>query len=192
MNAAFDASLAAFRDGRREAEALAPVREQLGLDQVEWLSVAAAPSAYATLEFHHALGLNLAELWGMSEFMMAIMNPPDRVKLGTVGLPLPAVEARLADDGELLLRGPHACAGYRNDPEKTAAMLDADGWVHSGDLAAVDEDGYFRIVGRKKEVMINSSGKNLFPAKIEAAVKQSSPLVGHVAVIADRRRYVSA
>jgi long-subunit acyl-CoA synthetase (AMP-forming) len=192
LNAAFDASLAAFRAGRRDAETLAPVREHLGLDQVEWLSVAAAPSAYATLEFHHAIGLNLAELWGMSEFMMAIMNPPGRVKLGTVGLPLPAVEARLADDGELLLRGPHACAGYRNDPEKTAAMLDADGWVHSGDLAAVDEDGYFRIVGRKKEVMINSSGKNLFPAKIEAAVKQSSPLVGHVAVIADRRRYVSA
>ena len=192
LQVAFERSMTALRDGRHDAEALAPVREHLGLDQVEWLSVAAAPSAYATLEFHHAIGLNLAELWGMSEFMMAIMNPPDRVKLGTVGLPLPAVQARLAGDGELLLRGPHACAGYRNDPEKTAAMLDADGWVHSGDLAAVDEDGYFRIVGRKKEVMINSSGKNLFPAKIEAAVKQSSPLVGHVAVIADRRRYVSA
>ena len=195
LSAAFEASLAAFRAGTTDAEALAalrPVREQLGLDEVEWLSVAAAPSAYATLEFHHALGLNLAELWGMSEFMMAIMNPPSRVKLGTVGVPLPAVEARLAEDGELLLRGPHACAGYRNDPAKTAAMLDADGWAHSGDLAAVDEDGYFKIVGRKKEVMINSSGKNLFPAKIEAAVKESSRLVGHVAVIADRRRYVSA
>lgn len=195
LSAAFDASLAAFRAGGRDAEALAtlrPVREFLGLDEVEWLSVAAAPSAYATLEFHHALGLNLAELWGMSEFMMAIMNPPGRVKLGTVGLPLPAVETRLADDGELLLRGPHACAGYRNDPEKTAAMRDAEGWAHSGDLATVDEDGYFKIVGRKKEVMINSSGKNLFPAKIEAAVKESSRLVGYVAVIADRRRYVSA
>jgi long-subunit acyl-CoA synthetase (AMP-forming) len=139
----------------------------------------------------------------MSEFMMALMNPPGRVKLGTVGVALPAVEARLADErsgdghagrgrGELLLRGPHACAGYRNDPEKTAEMLDAEGWAHSGDLAAVDADGYFTIVGRKKEMMINSSGKNLFPGKIEAAVKEACPLIGHVAVIADRRRFVAA
>jgi long-chain acyl-CoA synthetase len=171
---------------------LAPVRERLGLDRCEWLSVAAAPSSYAVLEFHHAIGLDLAELWGMSEFMMALMNPPGRVKLGTVGVALPAVEARLEDDGELLLRGPHACAGYRNDPVKTAEMLDADGWAHSGDLATVDAEGYFSIVGRKKEVMINSSGRNLFPGKIEAAVKEACPLVGHVAVIADRRRFVSA
>jgi long-subunit acyl-CoA synthetase (AMP-forming) len=102
------------------------------------------------------------------------------------------VEARIAEDGELLLRGPHACAGYRNDPEKTAATRDADGWAHSGDLASVDEDGYYRIVGRKKEQMINSSGKNLFPAKIEAAIKDASPLIGHVASIGDRRRYVTA
>jgi long-subunit acyl-CoA synthetase (AMP-forming) len=173
-------------------DSLRVVREQLGLDQVEWLSVAAAPSAYAVLELHHALGLALAEVWGMSEFMMATMNPPGRVKLGTVGIPLASVEARLADDGELLLRGPHACAGYRGDPEKSAAIRDADGWLHSGDLAAVDADGYYRIVGRKKEQMINSSGKNLFPAKIEAAIKEGAPLLGHVAVIADRRRYVAA
>jgi long-chain acyl-CoA synthetase len=168
------------------------VREHLGLDQAEWVTVAAAPSSYSVLEFHHAIGLNLAELWGMSEFMMAIMNPVDRVKLGTVGLPLPSVEARVAEDGELLLRGPHACAGYRNDPEKTAAMLDADGWAHSGDLASVDEDGYFRIVGRKKEQMINSSGKNLTPVKIEAAIAESSPLIGYIAAIGDRRRFVAA
>jgi long-subunit acyl-CoA synthetase (AMP-forming) len=173
-------------------EALRPVREHLGLDRAEWLTVAAAPSSYAILEFHHALGHNLAELWGMSEFMMAIMNPVDRVKLGTVGLPLPSVEARVAEDGELLLRGPHACMGYRNDPEKTAAMLDEEGWAHSGDLVSVDEDGYFRIIGRKKEQMINSSGKNLFPAKIEAALKEASPLLGHVASIGDRRRFVAA
>jgi long-chain acyl-CoA synthetase len=179
----------------RAAEAndrLQVVREHLGLDQAEWVTVAAAPSSYSVLEFHHAIGLNLAELWGMSEFMMAIMNPVDRVKLGTVGVPLPSVEARLAEDGELLLRGAHACAGYRNDPEKTAAMLDADGWAHSGDLASADEDGYFRIIGRKKEQMINSSGKNLFPAKIEAAIAESSPLIGYIATIGDRRRFVTA
>jgi long-subunit acyl-CoA synthetase (AMP-forming) len=173
-------------------ERLAPVREHLGLDQVEWLSVAAAPSSYAVLEFHHAIGLRLAELWGMSEFMMAIMNPPSKIKLGTVGIPLPAVEARRADDGELLLRGPHACAGYRNNPEATREMLDDEGWAHSGDVVSVDEDGYITIVGRKKEQMINSSGKNLFPAKIEAALLEASPLIAYAATIADRRRYVSA
>jgi long-subunit acyl-CoA synthetase (AMP-forming) len=173
-------------------EQLGVVRRHLGLDEAEWVTVAAAPSSYHVLEFHHSIGLNLAELWGMSEFMMAIMNPVDRVKLGTVGVPLPSVEARLAEDGELLLRGPHACAGYRNDPEKTAAMLDADGWAHSGDLAGVDEDGYFRIIGRKKEQMINSSGKNLTPVKIEAAIAEASPVIGYIASIGDRRRFVTA
>jgi long-subunit acyl-CoA synthetase (AMP-forming) len=171
---------------------LAPVREHLGLDQVQWFAVAAAPTSYETLEFHHALGLNLAELWGQTECMMATMNPPDRVKLGTVGVPLPAVEATIADDGEMLLRGGHTCSGYRNKPEQTAEMLDADGWVHTGDLASIDADGYLRIIGRKKEQMINSSGKNLFPVKIESAVGQSSPLIAHVATIADRRRWVTA
>lgn len=172
--------------------ALAPVREHLGLDQVQWFAVAAAPTAYEVLEFHHAIGLRLAELWGMTECMMATMNPPSRIKLGSVGIPLPAVEVRLADDGEMLLRGGHACSGYRGDPEKTAQMLDAEGWVHSGDLAQIDEDGYLRIVGRKKEQMINSSGKNLFPGKIESAVLHSSSLIAHVAVIGDRRRFVTA
>ncbi len=173
-------------------EALAPVRDHLGLDQAQWFTVAAAPSSYETLEFHHALGLNLAELWGQTECMMSTMNPPSHVKLGTVGVALPAVEVAIADDGELLLRGGHACSGYRNDPEQTAQMLDTEGWVHSGDLASIDPDGYATIIGRKKEQMINSSGKNLFPVKIEAAVLQSSPLIGHVATIADRRRWVTA
>jgi long-chain acyl-CoA synthetase len=171
---------------------LAPVREHLGLDQVQWFAVAAAPTSYETLEFHHALGLNLAELWGQTECMMATMNPPDRVKLGTVGVPLPAVEATIAGDGEMLLRGGHTCSGYRNKPEQTAEMLDADGWVHTGDLASIDANGYLRIIGRKKEQMINSSGKNLFPVKIEATVHQASPLIAHVATIADRRRWVTA
>jgi long-subunit acyl-CoA synthetase (AMP-forming) len=159
----------------------AGVREHLGLDRCEWLSVAAAPSSRSTLEFHHGIGLDLAELWGMSEFIMAIMNPPGATRIGTVGVALPTVEAKLGDDGELLLKGPHACIG-----------TDPHAWAHSGDLASVDEDGYFTIVGRKKEMMINSSGKNLFPVKIESTVKECSPLVGHVAVIADRRRFVSA
>jgi long-chain acyl-CoA synthetase len=114
---------------------------------------------------------------------MATMNPPGRTRLGTVGIALPAVDASLGKDGELLVRGPHACVG---------AERDADGWQHTGDIATIDDDGYIKIVGRKKEQMINSSGKNLFPAKIEAAIKEDAPLLGHVAVIADRRRYVAA
>ena len=172
--------------------ALAPVRAELGLDEARWFAVAAAPSSYETLEFHHALGLNLAELWGQTECMMSTMNPPSRVRLGTVGVALPAVEVAIADDGELLLRGGHACSGYRNDPRQTAQMLDRDGWVHSGDLASIDAEGYVTIIGRKKEQMINSSGKNLSPVKIESAVSQASQLIAHVATIADRRRWVTA
>jgi long-subunit acyl-CoA synthetase (AMP-forming) len=157
------------------------VREHLGLDRCEWLSVAAAPSSRSMLEFHHGIGLDLAELWGQSEFIMAIMNPPGATRVGTVGVPLPTVEAKLGADGEVLLKGPHAAIG-----------TNPDSWTNTGDLAAVDDDGYVTIVGRKKEMMINSSGKNLFPVKIEAAVKESSPVIGHVAVIADRRRFVSA
>jgi long-subunit acyl-CoA synthetase (AMP-forming) len=184
LSAAYQEALARLRGGDPVVHpALAPVREQLGLDQVEWLSVAAAPSAYSVLEFHHAIGLDLAEVWGMSEFMMATMNPPGRTRIGTVGIALPAVEAAAGADGELLVRGPHACLG---------AARDADGWQHTGDLATIDEDGYIKIVGRKKEVMINSSGKNLFPAKIEAAIKEGAPLLGHVVAIADKRRYVAA
>jgi long-chain acyl-CoA synthetase len=144
------------------------------------------------LAFHHAIGLEILEIWGMSEFMMATMNPPGGARLGSVGLPLPEVEARLADDGELLLRGSHACAGYRGEPEKTAELQQEGGWTATGDVAAMDDDGYLRIVGRKKEAMINSSGKNLFPAKIESAVSDSSALIGYVASIGDRRRYVAA
>ena len=142
------------------------MREQLGLDQVEWLSVAAAPSAYAMLEFHHAIGLDLAEVWGMSEFIMAIMNPPGARQARHRRRP--AAGRRGAPGGRR--RAARCAARTRCDP---ARMLDTEGWPHSGDLAAIDEDGYFKIIGRKKEVMINSSGKNLFPAKIEAPVKET-------------------
>jgi long-subunit acyl-CoA synthetase (AMP-forming) len=171
---------------------LGRVRERLGLAHVQWLAVAAAPTAYEILEFHHALGLNLAELWGQTEFMMATMNPPNRIKLGTVGIALPSVQIRCGEDGELLLRGGHACSGYRNNPKETERLIDRQGWVHSGDLARIDDDGYVTIVGRKKEQMINSSGKNLSPLKIENAISQASPLLAYVVSIGDRRRFVTA
>lgn len=165
------------------------VRRELGLDRVEWLSVAAAPSSRETLEAFLALGLPLAELWGMTEFIMATMNPPERIKVSTVGIPLRSVEARLAEDGELVLRGPHAFGGFHGSDEPPPAV---DEWFPSGDLAQVDAEGYFSIVGRKKEQMINSSGKNLVPVKIEASIREQSRLLAHVVAIGDRRRFVTA
>jgi long-subunit acyl-CoA synthetase (AMP-forming) len=171
---------------------LARVREALGLDQVEWAGVAAAPSPYAVLEFFHAIGVRIAELWGMSECVLSTSNPPERIKLGTVGVAIPGVEIKLADDGEILVRGPNVTKRYRKDPEKTAEAIDPEGWLHSGDIAVADADGYLKIVDRKKELIINSAGKNMSPAHIECMIKEQSPLIGQVVAIGDARQYVTA
>ena len=171
---------------------LAGVRAKLGLDQSEWVGVAAAPSPYSMLEFFHAIGIPLIEFWGMSECMFTTSNPPDRIKLGTIGFAVPGVEVKLADDGEILVRGPNLMMGYRKEPEKTAEAIDADGWLHSGDIAEADEDGYLKIVDRKKELIINSAGKNMSPQKIELAMKEGCPLIAQVVAIGDRRKYVTA
>jgi long-subunit acyl-CoA synthetase (AMP-forming) len=128
----------------------------------------------------------------MSECLLSTSNPPERIKLGTVGVAIPGVEIKLADDGEILVRGPNVTTGYRNDPERTAEAIDADGWLRSGDIAASDEDGYLSIVDRKKELIINSAGKNMSPLHIEGVVKEESPLVGQAVAIGDTRRYVTA
>lgn len=170
----------------------ADLRREVGLDAIEWLSVAAAPSSIETLNVFYAIGSPLAEVWGMTEFIMAMMNPPSRIKPGTVGIVLSNVEARIGDDSELLLRGDHVSGGYLGAPDLTAALYDEGGWLHTGDLASIDDDGYVRIIGRKKEQMINSSGKNMDPVKIEACFTQRSPLIDHAVAIGDRRRYVTA
>jgi long-subunit acyl-CoA synthetase (AMP-forming) len=176
-----------------EHEALyAGVREKLGLDQLEWSGVAAAPTPYVVLEFFHAIGVRVAELWGMSECCLAVTNPPDRIKLGTVGKPVPGVEVKLADDGEILLRSPGNMRSYRNAPEKTAEAFDAARFLRTGDIAVADEDGYLKIVDRKKELIINSAGKNMSPAHIESVVKEESPLIAQVVAIGDARKYVTA
>jgi long-subunit acyl-CoA synthetase (AMP-forming) len=171
---------------------LAGLRDKLGLDQTEWTGVAAAPTPYAVLEFFHAIGVPVAELWGMSECVLSTSNPPGRVKLGTVGIAIPGVEVKLAPDGEILVRGPNVTRRYRNDPERTADAIDADGWLHSGDVAVADDDGYLKIVDRKKELIINSAGKNMSPAHIECAIKEECPLIGHAVAIGDARQYVTA
>jgi len=169
---------------------LAGLRRTLGLDRATMTSVGAAPCPVEVIEFFLALGIPLGEVYGGSEGTgAATLNPPEAIKVGTVGPPLPGFEVRIADDGEILVRGPNIMAGYRNNPEATAEAVDADGWLHSGDIGELGEDGYLKIVDRKKELIINAAGKNMSPANIEAALKASSPLIDQAVAIGDRRPY---
>ena len=178
---------------RADAELFAGLRRQFGFDQIAAVHVGAAPVSVEVLEFFHAIGIPVAELWGMSETTgSGTVNPPGRIKLGTVGPVVPGAELRLANDGEVLFRGKMVTRGYRNLPEATAEAIDAEGWLHTGDIGTLDEDGYLRIVDRKKEIIINAAGKNMSPANIEGTLKSASPLIGQVCVIGDRRPYNTA
>jgi len=186
---------AAVLDAYTEAEqqVFAPMRAKLGLDRCASYVTGAAPAPLEVFEFFAAIGIPICEVWGMSELTsVASINPPERIRYGTVGPALPGLEIRLANDGEVLVRGPTMMAGYRNQPEKTAETIDADGWLHSGDIGALDEDGYLKIVDRKKELIINAAGKNMSPANIEQQLKQGSSLIGQAIAIGDRRPYNTA
>ncbi|WP_354700570.1 Long-chain-fatty-acid--CoA ligase FadD15 [Paraconexibacter sp. AEG42_29] len=180
-------------DGLTDAQraTLAAVRGKLGLDALEWCCVAAAPSTVAMHETYHAIGIPMLQIWGMSECVFSCITPPDRIKLGTVGHQVPGVEVKLAPDGEILVRGKNLMSGYRNQPDKTAEAIDADGWLYSGDVA-VQEGEYYKIVDRKKELIINSAGKNMPPQKIEMAVKTHSSLIAQIVAIGDGKLYVTA
>jgi long-chain acyl-CoA synthetase len=176
-----------------DRELFAGVRAMLGLDRASSVNVGAAPTPRDVLVFFHALGVPLAELWGMSETCGAgCCNPPGRIKIGTVGPAGPGIEVRLGEDDELLVRSDVVMTGYRGAPELTASTVDADGWLHTGDIATIDGDGYVRIVDRKKELIINAAGKNMSPANIEAELKGASPLIAHACVIGDARPYNTA
>ncbi len=178
---------------KADAEIFAGLREMLGLDQVEAINVGAAPTPIEVLEFFHAIGLPLAELWGMSETCGAgSVNPPEKIKLGTVGPPAPGIEIKLDSDGEVLVKSDVVMLGYRNLPDKTAEAFTEDGWLRTGDIGAFDEDGYLTIVDRKKELIISAAGKNMSPANIEATLKSASPLIGQACCIGDRRPFNTA
>jgi long-chain acyl-CoA synthetase len=182
----------AARVAKADDEIFSKLREHLGLDQVEACNVGAAPTPPEVIEFFHTLGIPLSELWGMSETTGAgTCNPPERIKIGTIGPPAPGVEIKLASDGEMMIRGPVVMKGYRNLPEKTAEAFTEDGFLLTGDIGQFDEDGYLRVVDRKKELIITAQGKNLSPANIEARLKQI-PLVSQAVAIGDRRKYISA
>ncbi|MFN0026030.1 MAG: AMP-dependent synthetase/ligase [Acidimicrobiales bacterium] len=174
-----------------DAVAFQQVRDLIGLDQVEVAISGAAPCPQPVLEWFRAIGVPLAEGYGMSETTALMTSTLTRVKPGTVGPPLPGIELRLAEDGEVLCRGGMVTPGYLDNPAQTAELIDADGWLHSGDIGELDEDGYLRIVDRKKELIITAGGKNVSPANLEAALK-AIPLVGQVCVIGDGRPFVSA
>ena len=173
-----------------DEQVFSKIRAGLGLDEIEALNVGAAPTPREVIEFFHAIGLPLAELWGMSETCGAgTCNRPEHIKIGTVGPPAPGIEVKLADDGEVLVRGGVVMKGYRNQPEKTKETFDEDGFLLTGDIGEFDEDGFLKIVDRKKELIINAAGKNMSPANIEAKLKTASPLIGQAIAIGDARPY---
>ncbi len=165
------------------------IRASLGLDRARWISTGSAPTQAGQFQFFEAFGLRLCELWGMSETCsIATTNTPDACRFGTVGRAVDGLEMRLADDGELLVRGPTVARSYRNRPVETAEAFDEDGWFHTGDIAKPDPDGFWTIIDRKKEIMINAAGKNMSPTNIEQALKAAGVIM-QVCVIGDRRPY---
>jgi long-chain acyl-CoA synthetase len=169
---------------------LRKIRDQVGFGQLRWGMAGAAAISTDTVEFFLALGISICEIWGMSETAgAATINPAQRIKVGTVGPALPGMQLELADDGEVLLRGPVIMRGYRNDPARTAEVLDDDGWLATGDIGKLDADGYLTIVDRKKELIINAAGKNMSPANIENAILGACPIASSAVAIGNGRPY---
>ena len=178
---------------RRADEAvLQPIRALLGLGQAEVVSSGAAPLPLDVGEFFAGLGMKILDVYGMTETTGAFTtNRPGEFRLGTVGRPVPGIEVRIAEDGEILARGPLNTPGYLNLPERTADLIDDDGWLHTGDIGAMDADGFLSVVDRKKELIITSGGENISPAAIENLLV-AHPLIGQALSYGDRRPYVVA
>jgi long-chain acyl-CoA synthetase len=171
--------------------AFGPIRERLGLDHVKFAVSGAAPINPELLKFWHAIGIPIAEVYGQTEDSgPATLNPLDRIKIGTVGPALPGVDVRIAGDGEILVRGGNVFQGYFKNPEGTAGAL-KDGWLYTGDVGELDEDGYLTITDRKKDLIITAQGKNVAPQELESRLKYH-PLVSQAVVIGDRRPYLIA
>lgn len=193
--AAGEGGPAPSEDDRAELETLrstvgSAMLSRLGLDQVVVALTGAAPVPRDLVAFWRSLGLTLIEAWGLSEAgAFGAFNRPDHFRVGTVGASLPGVEQRVLEDGEVLLRSPWLMRGYRNDPVKTAEAIDADGWLHTGDVGRVDADGFLSIIDRKKEIMINAAGKNMSPANIEAKLRDADSLIAQVVAVGEGRPF---
>jgi long-subunit acyl-CoA synthetase (AMP-forming) len=168
------------------------VRERLGLDRARICSSGAAPISRDTLEFFLALGIPILEVYGMSECTgPAVLSTPDRYRTGKAGWVVPGSEVKIATDGEILIRGPHVFKGYLHDPEATLATIDAEGWLHSGDIGVMDAEGFLQITDRKKELIITAGGENVSPQLVEGHLL-SIPVVAQAVVVGDRQKHLAA
>ncbi|HJR25109.1 MAG TPA: AMP-binding protein [Acidimicrobiales bacterium] len=169
-----------------------PLREKIGMSRIEGVLSGAAPIAPQVLEFFWTLGVPVREGYGQTEnTALGTITPADDVRLGKVGRPVTGCELRIADDGEILTRGPGTFLGYYKDPKATKATVDADGWLHTGDVGELDDDGFLQITDRKKDIIITAGGKNISPSEIENKLKVS-PYVREAVVIGDGRRHLVA
>jgi long-chain acyl-CoA synthetase len=168
------------------------LRQKIGMRRMRYALSGAAPVAPQVLEFFWALGVPVLEGYGMTEnSAQATVTPAGDVRLGQVGRAVPDCELRIADDGEILTRGPATFLGYFHDPEATAEAIDADGWLHTGDVGHLDGDGFLTITDRKKDIIITAGGKNVSPSEIENALKVS-PYVREAAIVGDQRKHLVA
>ena len=168
------------------------VRDLLGLDATRIAVTSAAPISRDTLEFFLSLGVALCEVYGMSECTgPSTISLPTQYKTGKAGRAMKGTEIKIADDGEICMRGPHVCKGYLKNEAATAETIDEDGWLHSGDIGTLDDDGFVAVTDRKKELIITAGGKNIAPQLIEGNLK-SIPVVAQAVVIGDRRKYLAA
>ena len=194
---AFDAEMNGRRSSKvRRALAnrlvISKIKAALGLDELTVALSGAAPISRSTLEFFASIGIAIHEGYGMTETTaFASVQPHNRVRFGTIGKPLPGVEAKIAEDGEILLRGVNMVAGYFRLPERSAELYSGDGWMHTGDLGELDQDGYLSITGRKKDLIITAGGKNVAPSEMEGHI-QGIPGVGQAVVVGDRQPYLAA
>ncbi len=166
------------------------IKRSMGLHRARGAATGAAPIAPELIRWYMALGLNMLEVYGQTENTgLATAMPPDRIRLGSVGVARPGTEVRLSPEGEVLLRGPHVFLGYYGKPEKTAETV-VDGWLHTGDVGTIDPDGFVRITDRMKDIIITAGGKNVTPSEIENQLK-FSPYISDAVVIGDRRKFLS-
>jgi long-chain acyl-CoA synthetase len=173
-----------------DKQVLSKIRNLFG-GRIDVAVSGAAPINPEILRFFDAAGVLVVEGWGMTETSTAAtIATREDFKFGTVGRPFPGCEVKIADDGEILVRGPNIFQGYYKNPEATAETL-VDGWLHTGDIGEIDPDGYVKITGRKKDIIITAGGKNITPANLEAEIKQH-PLISQCVVIGDRRPYLVA
>ena len=168
------------------------IRERLGLDRAHVLMSAAAPAHPDLIGWFHAIGLPLLQMYGQTESCgPTAANYAGHLRIGTVGAPLPGMEVTTAEDGEILLKGGNVCLGYLNDPVATAELIDADGWMHTGDMGTFDADGSLRVSGRKKDIIITAAGENIAPEGIEADLANHPP-ISEAVVVGEGRKYLVA